>query len=88
MKSWTELFFNKSYKMIDILLKVSIMYYFFLPECDGGTFGQNCMTPCHCLNDKPCDHINGSCPDNLCPPGWKGNNCSIGIYPFIVIIDI
>ena len=41
-------------------------------------FGQNCAFPCHCLNEKPCDQINGRCPDNLCAPGWKGDNCSTG----------
>ena len=67
------------------------MYYFFLLECDGGTFGQNCMTLCHCLNDKTCNHINGSCPDNLCAPGWKSNTCSIGNFYlsiFILITEI
>ena len=67
------------------------MYYFCLLECDGGTFGQNCMTLCHCLNDKTCNHISGSCPDNLCAPGWKSNNCSIGNFYlsiFILITEI
>ena len=41
-------------------------------------FGQNCAFPCHCLNEKTCDQINGRCPDNLCAPGWKGDNCSTG----------
>ena len=59
---------------------VTFNFVHFLSECDGGTFGQNCMTPCHCLNDKPCDHINGSCPTNLCAPGWKSNNCSKGSF--------
>ena len=36
------------------------------------------MSLCHCLNDKTCDHIDGSCPGNLCAPGWKSRNCSIG----------
>ena len=67
------------------------MNYFFLLECDGGTFGQNCMSPCNCLNDETCDRINGSCPDNLCAPGWKSNNCSIGNFYlsiFILITEI
>ena len=49
------------------------------------------MTPCHCLNDETCNHINGSCPDNLCAPGWKSNNCSIGNFYlsiFILITEI
>ena len=52
----------------------------FSTECEEGTFGQNCSSPCHCLNDRPCDHINGSCPNNLCAPGWKSNNCSTGSF--------
>ena len=59
---------------------VTLNFVHFLSECDGGTFGENCMTPCHCLNDKPCDHISGSCPDNSCAPGWKSNNCSKGSF--------
>ena len=47
-------------------------------ECDEGTFGQNCASPCHCLSDTPCNHVNGSCPDNLCALGWISDNCSIG----------
>ena len=64
------------------------MYYFRLPECDGGTYGQNCMTSCHCLNDNPCDPINGSCPDNLCAPGWKGISCSKGSINLSIFIQI
>ena len=41
-------------------------------------FGQNCAFPCHCLNEKTCDQMNGRCPDNLCAPGWKGDSCSTG----------
>ena len=54
--------------------------YFFSTECDEGNFGYNCSSPCHCLDDTPCNHINGSCPGNLCAPGWKSDNCSIGSF--------
>ena len=56
----------------------------FLPtECDEGTFGYNCTSPCHCLDSTPCNHINGSCPGDLCAPGWKRKNCSVGMYKCI-----
>ena len=47
-------------------------------ECSKGTFGYNCSSPCHCLDDTQCNHVNGSCPDDLCAPGWRSNNCSLG----------
>ena len=43
-----------------------------------GTFGQNCTYLCHCFNNETCDHINGSCPENVCTADWSGDNCSIG----------
>ena len=62
-----------------IISKTFKTYLLFPTECDKGNFGQNCYSPCHCLNDIACDHINGSCPDSVCAPGWMGDNCSIGM---------
>ena len=57
-------------------------------ECDEGTFGQNCASPCHCLSDTPCNHVNGSCPDDLCAVGWISDNCSIGMNEIHLKIGI
>ena len=47
-------------------------------ECDGGMFGINCKGSCgKCLNNKQCNHINGSCL-NGCESGYSGTNCTEG----------
>ncbi|XP_061165539.1 receptor-type tyrosine-protein phosphatase gamma-like [Saccostrea echinata] len=44
-------------------------------ECPVGQYGQGCSFRCgSCLGNKPCNHINGSCPDG-CSPGWRGDKC-------------
>jgi len=47
-------------------------------ECVLGTFGNYCSSDCHCAI-QTCDHINGTCPDGGCKPGYKGDTCSTGI---------
>lgn len=45
--------------------------------CPWGYYGQNCASKCkdRCMG---CNNINGLC-DYGCSPGWKGQNCNIGI---------
>ena len=50
----------------------------FSTVCLPGTFGLDCKSICHCANEVECNHVNGSCADDVCEPGWRGNNCSIG----------
>nr|XP_034322173.1 scavenger receptor class F member 1-like [Crassostrea gigas] len=46
-----------------------------LADCNGGTYGLNCNYSCgHCLDNKQCHYINGSC-FNGCDSGYKGIDC-------------
>lgn len=48
------------------------------PECDNGTFGQDCKQACgNCLGEEQCDHVNGTCL-NGCDAGYKGLECAEG----------
>ncbi|XP_062590377.1 multiple epidermal growth factor-like domains protein 10 [Saccostrea cucullata] len=57
-------------------------------ECRNWTYGHGCKSTCgHCANNTVCDHINGSCPNGKCAPGWKNTQdwkcdkeCRIGTY--------
>ena len=43
--------------------------------CSAGRFGDNCQYVCgQCADEKPCDHVNGSC-YNGCREGWHGTRC-------------
>ncbi|XP_062581865.1 sushi, nidogen and EGF-like domain-containing protein 1 [Saccostrea cucullata] len=44
-------------------------------ECPAGKYGQGCSLHCGpCINNTPCNHVNGSCPGE-CSPGWRGDKC-------------
>ena len=58
----------------------NLTYCLLSTECDERTFGYNCASPCHCLDDTQCNHVNGRCSNDLCAPGWRSKNCSLGIY--------
>lgn len=59
------------------------MVYFMFPECENGTYGENCNKPCgHCNSDLPCNHIDGNCLTG-CLPGYnysKDGTCRTGMY--------
>lgn len=46
-------------------------------ECESGFYGFSCVLPCggYCKDNKPCNHINGTC-SNGCLDGWIGVNCN------------
>ena len=69
MHTWTLKF---HVTLIHVLARLNRMCWW--------NFWSKCTFSCHCLSDKPCDYINGSCPDNLCALGWKSNNCSINSF--------
>ena len=54
------------------------LVFVLLTECKPATFGFDCRSACHCANNSDCNRFNGSCANNVCAPGWQGNNCSIG----------
>ena len=61
------------------LLLLTDVLFWFLTECDGGKFGQNCDETCgKCVNGEHCDHVNGTC-FNGCDRGFKGFNCNEGM---------
>lgn len=45
--------------------------------CPSGLFGLNCRELCsgQCINNKPCDNINGVCL-NGCRDGYTGTHCN------------
>ncbi|XP_062608092.1 uncharacterized protein LOC134269932 [Saccostrea cucullata] len=44
-------------------------------ECQAGKYGKACSVQCgQCIDDKQCNHVNGSCPGE-CSPGWRGDKC-------------
>ena len=57
-------------------LRIDIFYVWFstLLECDY-SYGLECAKTCgHCLDSKPCNHLNGTCV-NGCAPGFHGEKC-------------
>lgn len=54
----------------------------FLSDCEGGMYGDNCSVPCgNCFRSEQCHHINGTCL-NGCDSGYQGLPCTKGeIFP-------
>lgn len=45
-------------------------------ECPQGRYGKTCSLQCgNCLNELPCNYINGSCTSG-CSPGWNDDRCN------------
>ena len=63
--------------------------YIILPllfvECGSETFGNNCSSNCHCINET-CNPINGTCTDGECKRGYKDDNCSTGMWYWWLIV--
>ena len=57
------------------------IYIVLISVCSHGSFGENCSHLCHCYNNVKCDPFNGTCPNNRCASGWKGDSCSQGNKP-------
>ena len=49
------------------------------PACGSRTFGYNCSSTCHCLNNTSCNSTTGECDIGLCESGWKGQACDQGL---------
>ena len=51
--------------------------------CPDGTYGEECVHNCsqNCKN-PPCEKFteDGDCPKEECKSGFKGNNCSEGLF--------
>ena len=47
--------------------------------CVSGTFGNNCASMCHCIN-QPCNPEDGTCPAGGCQRGYEGSTCSTGMW--------
>lgn len=45
--------------------------------CLSGHYGTDCSERCsgHCINNEPCDHVSGLCPDG-CEYGYTGKQCN------------
>ncbi|XP_062605201.1 multiple epidermal growth factor-like domains protein 11 [Saccostrea cucullata] len=45
-------------------------------ECPSWSYGLDCKYQCsgHCLNELPCNHVTGECPEK-CAAGWTGTFC-------------
>ncbi|XP_065938543.1 multiple epidermal growth factor-like domains protein 10 isoform X2 [Magallana gigas] len=67
--------------------------------CLPGHYGKHCSERCsgHCINNEPCDHVSGVCPDgcedgytgklcnNSCANGFYGTNCSLRCPPNCIV---
>ena len=60
------------YRTIGPLVLISV--------CSLGMFGDDCLSHCHCYEGASCDTVTGECPNHKCATGWKGLNCSQGMY--------
>lgn len=49
-------------------------YMFLILACPTGHYGLHCEQICKCKNNGDCNPASGDC---QCPPGWKGDDCSI-----------
>lgn len=51
--------------------------YFFVSECNFGTFGTDCINNCstHCFENSTCNRKTGKC-DMGCSPGYNDEKCS------------
>lgn len=69
-------FKHKNYLNCSITVSLLILFTFFSIDCELGYFGMGCKEVCssHCLNNDPCDHVSGMCP-NGCQDGYNGSNC-------------
>lgn len=59
-------------------LNINAVYIFlFKTGCSPGHYGLDCKDNCsgHCINNEPCDHINGVCPSG-CKDGYTGARCT------------
>lgn len=66
---------EKIIKHIIFSVKTCVLYS---QECDGNKYGPRCSLNCGaCINNKQCNHINGSCLEG-CSPGFYGQKCDKG----------
>ena len=47
-----------------------------MEACDEGTWGEECMNTCNCLENTLCDVETGC---THCVVGWSGTGCSVDI---------
>ena len=47
-------------------------------ECDGKTWGVDCLQPCDCVleHTEKCNNVDGSC---QCKEGWERQKCDIDV---------
>lgn len=62
--------------------------FFFLLECEPGTFGIDCALTCgRCSGNGSCDHETGYC-TNGCRDGWLGTKCNRSKYIDLAYIGL
>ena len=62
---------------------------FYILECPGGSFGQDCLEVCGgCKSKTTCNATTGICPDG-CNNGFEGSHCkpvltpgTVSLHPF------
>lgn len=71
---------------ISLVSCIELLYTYlhcFIVACEKGLYGSNCVGSCgHCQGNKACEHVNGSCRNGHCEPGWKHTSewkCDQGI---------
>ena len=72
---WVCLHKLSGFIYVKCLFSISVQHH-----CFQGT-QSSCIFTCHCRDNQPCDHINGSCPTGCDQTGvvpWKGESCQVG----------
>ena len=69
------------YKLQSTKISCFISFYnhHFLLVCKEGYYGQDCLHACS-STCKTCKYTDGTC---SCQAGWKGSNCTTGIYIYM-----
>lgn len=53
--------------------------------CSSGTFGKGCSRKCGRCISKPCNHVNGECPNKQCENNYLPPKCLKSKYWFLLI---
>ena len=62
-------------QLIIVAYQLLLILLCFITACPLGTFGQDCLTVCHCADGAGCNAVTGKCPVG-CEVDWSGESCS------------
>lgn len=72
-----KVYLKKHKKKIHDIRNNCMDIFFFIIECDNGTYGTNCSSNCgHCYQGQLCDKETGACPEG-CGARYDRMYCNI-----------